>query len=370
MTESGIMSEQKLRDLFREADELTPIFVASAKTAKREFDEAPCSQSVARTSLLFIIHHSLFIVLKTTMTSKQIMDRLHGIIPPMATPFNRKGDVDEGAFRANLERYVGTGLAGVMVAGTTGEGPLLKSEERLRLTALTRKAVRPTELVITGTGLESTRETIHLSQEAIKRGADAVLVLSPWYYKGKMDGLALLAHYRAVADALPRPLLIYSIPQCTGVRIPPETVAALARHPNIAGIKESSGDLAYVRSFARRVPARFRVFCGSLQILPDVLRAGGAGGILSQADFVPELCVAFYEAFRQGRRKVARELYGRLLPLATEITLKHGVAGVKAAMDVMGYHGGSPRGPLLPVSEAARRAIARTLELSRSSLAY
>jgi 4-hydroxy-2-oxoglutarate aldolase len=288
----------------------------------------------------------------------------------MATPFNQNGDVDEGAFRANLERYTGIGLAAVMVAGTTGEAPLLTARERLRLTAFARKAVRPTELVVTGTGLESTRETIFLSREAIKCGADAVLVVTPWYYKAKMDGPALLAHYRAVADAVPRPLLIYSIPQCTGVRIPVETVAALARHPNIAGIKESSGDLAYVRSILRRVPSRFRVFSGSLQILPDVLRAGGAGGILSQADFAAELCVAFYEAFRQGRRKLARELLGRLLPLATGITLKYGPSGVKAAMEVAGYHGGSPRGPLLPVSDSARRAIARTLEMSRAGLAY
>jgi 4-hydroxy-2-oxoglutarate aldolase len=304
------------------------------------------------------------------MTTKQIVSRLQGIIPPMATPFNRNGDIDEGAFRANLERYTGMGLAGVMVGGTTGEAPLLAVKERLRLTALARKAVRPDELVITGTGLESTRETIELSREALARGADLALVVTPWYYKGKMDGPTLLAHYRAVADALPRPLLIYSIPQCTGVRIPAETVVALAKHPNIAGIKESSGDLAYMRSILRRVPSGFRVFSGSLQILPDVLRAGGAGGILSQADFVPELCVAFYEAFRQGRRKLAAELMSRLLPLATEITLKYGVAGVKAAMDVAGYHGGSPRGPLLPVSESARRTIAHALELSHSSLAY
>jgi 4-hydroxy-2-oxoglutarate aldolase len=288
----------------------------------------------------------------------------------MATPFNRSGDVDEGSFRDNLERYTGIGLAGVMVGGTTGEAPLLTVKERLRLTALARKVVRPDELVITGTGLESTRETIDLSREALARGADLALVVTPWYYKGKMDGPTLLAHYQTVADALPRPLLIYSIPQFTGVRIPAETVVALAKHPNIAGIKESSGDLAYARSILRRVPSRFSFFSGSLKILPDVLRAGGAGGILSQADFVPELCVAFYEAFRQGRRKLAAELMSRLLPLATEITLKYGVAGAKAAMDVAGYYGGSPRGPLLPVSESARRAIARTLAMSRDGLAY
>ena len=303
------------------------------------------------------------------MTSKTIINRLHGIIPPLVTPFNRRGDIDEGAFRANIERYTGIGFAGVMVAGTTGEAPLLTVPERLRLTEIARSMVGPAELVLTGTGLESTRQTIDLSREALARGADVALVVTPWYYKALMDGSALLVHYRAVADALRRPILVYSIPQCTGVRIPVQTVAALARHPNIAGIKESSGDLAYVRSVLRRVPAGFRVFSGSLKILFDVLRAGGAGGIVGQANFAPDLCVAFYEAYRARRRKVARELFAQLVPLAVEINVKYGTPAVKAAMDLMGYRGGEPRGPLLPVSAAARRAIAQALKAARSSLA-
>ena len=150
--------------------------------------------------------------------------RLQGIIPPMVTPFDQQGEIDEGAFRANLERYTGIGLAGLMVAGTTGEAPFLTAAERLRLTEITRSRVKSDGLVITGTGLESSRETILLSREAAARGADIVLVVTPGYYKAKMDGPALLAHYRAVADAVSRPVLIYSIPQCTGVRIPIETL--------------------------------------------------------------------------------------------------------------------------------------------------
>jgi len=303
------------------------------------------------------------------MAPKHNREQLHGVIPPLVTPFDRAGEIDEGAFRANLERYVGIGFAAVMVAGTTGEAPLLTGPERLRLTELARSIVGPEELVITGTGLESTRETIRLSLEAIEHGTDLVLVVTPWYYKSKMDGPALIAHYRRVAEALPRPLLIYSIPQCTGVRIPVEAVAALARHPNIAGLKESSGDLPYLRSILRRVPKKFRVFSGSLTILPDALRAGAAGAVLSQANFAPDLCVAYYQAYRAGRHKLARELFARLLPLAGEISLKYGTPAVKAAMEAAGFHGGDPRGPLLPLDAAARRAIARTLKASQAGLA-
>ncbi|HUI43008.1 MAG TPA: dihydrodipicolinate synthase family protein [Terriglobia bacterium] len=304
------------------------------------------------------------------MTTKLILDRLHGIVPPLVTPFNRRGGIDEGAFCSNLKRYTGIGLAGVMVAGTSGEAPFLTVRERLRLTELARELMRPDELVLAGTGLESTRETIALSREAAARGADVALVVTPGYYKSKMDGPALTAHYRAVADAVPRPILLYSIPQCTGVSVPAEAVAALSRHPNMAGLKESSGDLAYLRRILRLVRPRFRVFCGSMAILLDVLRSGAAGGIVGQADFAPELCVAFYEAFRQGRQKLARELHAKLVPLAAEINLKYGTPALKVAMDLAGYRGGEPRSPLLPVSLQARRSIARALKAARLSLAF
>jgi 4-hydroxy-2-oxoglutarate aldolase len=303
------------------------------------------------------------------MTTKQILARLHGILPPMVTPFNRNGDIDEGAFRANLARYTGIGLAGVVVAGTTGEAPYLTADERLRLTEIARSIVRPDELVITGTGLESTRETIRLSREAVARGADVLLVLTPAYFRSKMDKGALVAHYRALGETLPRPVLIYSIPQCTGLRAPEDTIAAVSRLPNIVGLKESSGDLAYMRSILRRVRPGFHVFSGSAKILLDALRAGAVGGILAQADFAPELCISVYQAFKDKRPKLARELHAQLVPLVDHINLAHGVAGVKAAMDLAGYQGGELRSPLQPASAAARRGIARVLEETRSRLA-
>lgn len=304
------------------------------------------------------------------MTSTSIRARLHGILPPLVSPFNRRGDIDQGAFRANLERYTGIGLAGVVVAGSSGEAPYLTERERLRLTELTRRGLGPPELVITGTGLESTRDTIRLSREAIARGADAVLVVTPNYYKSSMDRPALLAYYRAVADAVSRPVLIYSIPQFTGIRIPVEVIAELSRHPRIAGVKESSGDLALARSILRRVRPGFRVFVGAATILLDALRAGAAGGILAQANFAPELCLALYEAFRQGSIERAREFQSQLEPLVAHVNRAYGVAGIKAAMDLAGYRGGAPRPPLLAAGPAARRAITRALKQVRAGLAF
>ena len=303
------------------------------------------------------------------VTTKQIVSRLYGILPPVVTPFNRSGDIDESAFRANLERYAGIGLAGIVVAGTTGEAPYLTAEERLRLTEIARTTVRPDELLITGTGFESTRETIRVSREAVARGADVLLVLTPAYFRSKMDKAALVAHYRALGEALPRPMLIYSIPQCTGLRAPVDAIAALSRVPNIMGLKESSGDLAYMRSILRHVRPGFHVFSGSARILLDALRAGAAGGILAQADFAPELCISVYQAFQDKRPKLARELHAQLLPLVDHVNLPHGVAGIKVAMDLAGYRGGELRSPLQPASAAARREIARALEETRSRLA-
>ncbi len=302
------------------------------------------------------------------MNSKQINNRLHGIMPPVVTPFNKRGDIDEGAFRANLQHYTGMGLAGVVVAGTTGEAPFLTGEERLRLTEIARHEMGPEELVVSGTGLESTRATIDLSREAIARGADVVLLLTPGYYRNKMDAPALLSHFRAVADAVRRPVLLYSIPQCAGTKMPVEVIAALARHKNIAGLKESSGDLEYVRAILGKVPRDFRVFCGNVPILLEALRAGGAGGIMGQACFVPELCVAFYNAWRGGENERAEELFSHLVPLAAEVNVRYGAPAVKAAMDLAGYKGGDPRSPLLPLAAAARRSIAQTLKASLAGL--
>ncbi len=304
------------------------------------------------------------------MTRNEIIANLKGIFPPVVTPFNRRGRVDERGFRQNLCRYVGIGLSGVVVAGSTGEAPYLAEGERLRLVELARDIVRPPELLIVGTGLEGTRETLRLSREAVARGADAVLTLMPNYFKARMDSAALMAHFRAVADGVRRPVIIYSIPQFTGIRMEPDAMANLSRHPNIVGLKESSGDLAYLRAVLQRVRPGFRVMVGSALILLQALRAGAVGALLGQAGFAPELCLGVYEAFRQRRIRAARRLQELLVPLAQNISIPYGVAGVKAALDLCGYAGGAPRAPLVSLGAGGRQAVAAALAEARAGLEF
>lgn len=302
------------------------------------------------------------------MTRREIVARLQGIFLPAVTPFDGRREVDIGLFRENLHRYVGIGLAGIVVAGSTGEAPFLTERERLRLVEVARAVVRPPELLIVGTGLESTLLTLRLSREAVARGADAILVVTPNYYKSRMDSAALTAHFQALADGLRRPVIMYNIPQFTGIRMDPETIGRLSRYPNIAALKESSGDLAYVRAILRRVRPGFPLLVGSPPLLLDALRAGAAGGVLGVAGMVPEICLAVYEAFRKRRMKTARDLQQRLTLLARKIAVPYGIAGVKAAVEFCGYAAGPPRGPLLPLNASGRRAVATALREARAGL--
>ena len=304
------------------------------------------------------------------MTRKEIIHNLKGIFPPVVTPFNPRGDVDEGLFHENLQKLAGIGLAGVLVAGSTGEAPYLEERERLRLVEVARGLVRPPEILIVGTGLESTGATVRLSQEAVARGADVVLVLTPNYYKSKMDAETLAAHYRAVARRAERPVIVYSIPQFTGLHLEPSTIHKLSRIPNVVALKESSGNLDFVRAVLRGVRPGFRVLVGSVAILYEALRAGAVGAVLSQADYAPELCVGLYQAFLQKKKKRALEFQQRLLPLAEKIAIPFGVPGIKAAADVCGYAGGFPRAPLAPLGPAARKSVVEALHEARAGLEY
>lgn len=304
-----------------------------------------------------------------TMKRSQILKNLKGVFCPVVTPFNRRGDIDEGCFRENLSRIAGIGLSGILVAGSTGEAPYLAESERLRLVEMAREIVKPPELLLVGTGLESTAATLRLSREAVARGADALLVLTPNYYKARMDAAALVAHYRAVGAGVKRPVLIYSIPQFTGLEVAPDTIAQLSRLPNVVGLKESSGKLDFVRAVLSKVKPGFRVLVGAPSIFYDALCEGAVGGVLGVANFVPSLCVGLYQAFLHRHPEEARSLQERLLPLGQKIGVPYGVAGIKAAVDLCGYHGGTPRQPLLPTSTQAKRQIAAALREAQAGLA-
>jgi 4-hydroxy-2-oxoglutarate aldolase len=304
------------------------------------------------------------------MRRQEIIRSLEGIFAPVVTPFNRRGEIDEKSFRENVQKLTGIGLAGVVVAGSSGEAPYLAESERLRLVEVARGLLRPPEILIAGVGLESTEATARLGREAVARGADALLVLTPNYYKAKMDADTLAAHYRTVARKVDRPVIVYSIPQFTGLRLEPAAIAKLSRLPNVVGLKESSGDINFVRAILRLARPGFRVLVGSVSILNDALRAGAVGAVLAQAGFAPELCVALYQAFLRKKRKTALGFQARLLPLARAISLPYGVPGIKAALDLSGYAGGFPRAPLAPLGPAARKLVAAALREARAGLEY
>jgi 4-hydroxy-2-oxoglutarate aldolase len=222
--------------------------------------------------------------------------------------------------------------------------------------------------LLVGTGLESTRATIDLTRKAADRGADAVLVLTPHYYKPQMTADALRRHFEAVADVSPVPVYLYSVPAFTGLPWPPALAPALAAHPGIGGMKESSGDLGLLGRILAAVPPSFTVLCGSAPVLYPALCQGAAGGVLAVANCAPGLATAVYRAFAAGDHGRARRLQEALTPLAVAVTATHGVPGLKAAMDLAGYRGGHVRAPLLPVAPAVRDELRRLLDEAKAGL--
>lgn len=283
------------------------------------------------------------------------------VFPPMATPF-AGGEVDVAAIRRNVEKWMRTGVGGVIALGSNGEAPLLDEDESDRVIGAARDSIGDRRMVIAGTGRESTRATIAASVRAGRLGADAVLVRTPSYFKGRMTGEAFVRHYTAVADACPVPVLLYNYPAVTGVTLTPDVVGRLAEHPNIAGLKETGSDTAQVAAFVEACKPEFSVIAGSAPTFYPSLCVGARGGILAVACVVPDICVQLLAHVRAGRHAEARALQARLAPLARLVTSVHGVPGLKAAMDLAGFTGGEPRSPLAPVSLDAVAEIRTHLE--------
>lgn len=290
---------------------------------------------------------------------------LNAVFPPMATPF-AVGEVDSGAIRRNVEKWMRSGVGGVVALGSNGEAALLDEDESDRVIGAARAEVPSDRTLIAGTGRESTRATIAASVRAARLGADAVLVRTPSYFKGRMTPDAFVRHYTAIADACPVPVLLYNYPAVTGVNLSPETVGRLSEHPNIAGVKETGSDTAQVAAYVASSNARFAVIAGSAPTFYPSLCVGARGGILAVACVAPDICVQIFDYLRQGRHAEARALQARLTPLARLVTTAHGVPGLKAAMDLAGYSGGEPRAPLAPAPPTAIADIRQQLEQLQS----
>jgi|SRR5690242_12194915 dihydrodipicolinate synthase/N-acetylneuraminate lyase len=283
--------------------------------------------------------------------------RIEGILAALTTPFAPDGSVALDRFRENLSRYNRTHLGGYVVVGSTGESVLLASDEIDRIWATARECAAPGKLLIAGTGVDSTGETIARTRRAAELGYDAVLVKTPHYFKPLLTPAALQRHYLAVADASPLPVLIYSIPQYTGIGVTADWVARLAEHPNIVGIKESSGNVQLAAEIVRCCPPEFGTLVGSSGTLFPSLLLGVAGGILALACFLPEPAIEIYEAVRAGDTERASRIQFGLLAPSRKIAGELGPTGVKYAMDCMGYYGGDPRPPLLPLTEAQKKTV-------------
>lgn len=285
------------------------------------------------------------------------MLRLQGIYPPIPTPFAGDGTMAGGPLRENLAWWTGTGLAGFVALGSNGEYVALSEREKLDVIRVCREAIPTEQSLIAGTGAESTVETLHLSRQAAALGADAVIIVTPHYYRSRMDAASLLAHYRAVADGSPVPVLLYNVPANTGLDMPADVVLRLAEHPNIVGIKDSSGNMPSMAEVLRAKPRDFAVFAGSAGFLLPALALGAAGGIVALANVAPEPTVALYDAFVAGNLTAARALQLRLLPVNAAVTARWGVPALKAALDRVGHYGGPPRLPLLPLGAAERARL-------------
>ncbi|MEN6369860.1 MAG: dihydrodipicolinate synthase family protein [Thermotogota bacterium] len=287
---------------------------------------------------------------------------LHGILPPIATPFDERDTFARDRLRRNLQTWNRYALAGYVVLGSNGEGVLLSPRERLDVLRAAREDIPADRWMIAGTGCPSTRETIELTRDAAKIGADAALVLPPSYYRGRMTREALVRYYSSVADAAGIPVLIYNMPACTGIDLDVETIVALATHPGVAGMKDSGGDVTKLGAIRAALGPKFRLFAGSAGFLLPALAAGAVGGVVALANIAPAECLAIYEAFVSGHVDVARDTQLRMIPVNAAVTSRWGVAGLKAAMDLLGRYGGPVRGPLVALTQREVVELSTILE--------
>jgi 4-hydroxy-2-oxoglutarate aldolase len=291
------------------------------------------------------------------------MLKLQGVFPPITTPFDYAGNLYRAKVVHNITRLNNVALAGYVVCGSTGESPLLSTEERLQMFEWVREATAPGKILIAGTASEGVRETVADVNRAAEIGYDGALVLGPRYYRNLMHRPdTQLLFYRSIADQSKIPILIYNFPNVTGYDLPVDTIAALAEHPNIVGMKDSSGNVDKLAQTVEAVPKKFQVLSGSGTTFWPALRAGAAGGILAFANCAPYACVTIWEAFRTREYEAAEDWQNRSFLAAKLVTATYGIPGLKHAMDVNGFYGGPPRLPLAPPTQEARTEIEEALE--------
>jgi len=286
--------------------------------------------------------------------------KLGGVMPPITTPF-QDGRLALNKLKNNFQKWNKTGLSGYLVLGSNGESVYLNEKEKIKVVEVSRASIPRSKIMMVGTGLESTRETLRFTNQAAEIGADCALVVTPSYFKGSMKPQILYDHFVAVAESSQIGILLYNVPQFTGINLEPEWVAKLSEHPNIVGMKDSSGNIGQLSEIIHLSKKGFAVFVGSAPVFFPALCVGAVGGILAVANVVPQEYVRIQTLFEKGKMNEAKALQNQLTPLAKAVTTKYGIGGLKIAMDLAGYFGGNPRSPLTRPGQATEEELRQLL---------
>jgi len=279
---------------------------------------------------------------------------LDGIFAPITTPFV-SDEVSFDQLKKNIQKYSKTPLKGFFVLGSNGESKCCTETEKLQILELVLKEKAPNQAIMAGAGYESTHQTIEFSKKVADLGADFVSLVTPSYFKKSLTDDVLIGFYKDVAEAVPVPVLIYNAPGFTGITVSPKVVEVLSQHPNIAGMKDTSpGNIANYLDVAA---PNFAVLAGTINFLFIGLTLGAKGGVVSLANAFPEPCCELYSKYVKGDVDGARKLHSKLFRLNQSVSGAGGVAAVKGAMDIAGYHGGPPRLPLAPLTDAQKQKI-------------
>eukprot|EP01121_Diplochlamys_sp_Union-15-3_P018162 TRINITY_DN6564_c0_g2_i1.p1 TRINITY_DN6564_c0_g2~~TRINITY_DN6564_c0_g2_i1.p1 ORF type:complete len:312 (+),score=47.38 TRINITY_DN6564_c0_g2_i1:116-1051(+) len=287
---------------------------------------------------------------------------LGGVYAPVPTPFKENGDIDLEGLKNMVKRIYSSQLDGIVVLGSTGEFPLLTTEERIVIMNEVVKCIDPktqTKKLLAGVGTCSLRETIVLAKEASRLGYHAVMVVTPYYYINKMNSPKVLEDYFThIANSVDLPVILYNIPPATGINIPVEVVSNLSKHPNIIGIKDTSGNVLQCVQYVQSTKGNnFEVLAGSGTLLLAYLMSGATGGILGVANLAPKHCAKLYEAYMQGKFNEAREIQDALVSLNQAVTANYGIPGLKMLLNHIGLQAGIPRLPLPVLTDAEKENI-------------
>jgi len=292
--------------------------------------------------------------------------RIKGIYPPLPTFFDADDELDLDTLQQHIRRLEGSGIAGYVVMGTNGEAVHLSSNERVQVIEAAREVASRDAQILAGCGEQSTRATIANCHRAAQAGADVALVLPPFYFKSRMNTTALLAHYRAIADSSPLPVVIYNMPgSAAGLDLDADIICTLAEHPNTIGVKDSAGNIAKLAQIVARAPSNFSTLAGSAGYLLPALVVGAVGAIAALANIFPREVCLVQELYEAGEWEEARLLQARLIPANTAVTATYSVPGLKAALEITAGYGGRPRSPLQPLTDTERKNVEAALAFVR-----